>query len=577
MPIGPNTDVQEIVREERVNIPMRDGTLLAASVTRPAGDATCPAILTRTPYDRTNQALAAEMWARAGYAFVRQDVRGRFDSEGEFYPFRDDPADGEDTLGWVAAQPWSNGRVGMTGASHVGTVQYLAASGNPAHLTAAIPEFAPVSVHDRWWYQGGAFRLGFNLAWVTLLAQDNLRHFPGRLSKLAEDRAQAWVSVEDMLALRIPPLYRDWKLPDYTTVQGAFGNRWFEEFLEHADYGPFWEPYDFRRVHQDMATPMLHVGGWYDTFCQGTIDSFVGLRNGARTEAARNAQRLIVGPWRHVNWGQRDVGELDFGQDLLSMEPFAVRKRWFDHWLNEDAGGLDGAAPVQIFVMGANAWRAEESWPLERAIATPFYLHTDGSLDQRLPQAETPRSYDYDPRDPVITLGGCEWVNYPCGPFDQRPLDGRHDILRFQTEPLDTEIEVTGQVFAHVWCSSSATDTDFTAKLIDVHPDGRAYNVCDGILRARYRDSSKSQTLMEADRPYEFVIDLWSTSNVFGKGHRIRLDVSSSNFPRFDANQNTGYFAVASEDNSPPVVAHNTVYFDREHLSHVILPIVPAQ
>jgi hypothetical protein len=551
---------------------MRDGTLLAASVTRPAGDGPFPTVLTRTPYDRTNQVLAAEMWAHAGYAFVRQDVRGRFDSDGEFYPFRDDRLDGFDTIEWVAAQPWSDGKVGTTGASHVGTVQYLAAPGRPPHLTASIPEFAPVSVYDRWWYQGGAFRLGFNLAWLVLLAGDNVRHYPNRAARLVADRDQLWVTPEQMLALDIKPLYREWSYRDYPAVEGVFGNRWFDEFMEHPRYGPFWQPYDFTLQHAEMETPMLHIGGWYDTFCQGTIDSYTGLRANARTAAAREGQRLIMGPWRHVNWGMRDVGELDFGARLLEVSPFETRKRWFDEHLRGIDTGSRNGPPVQIFVMGEDAWRAEQEWPLARAVETPLFLHTDGTLDAIEPSGEAPRTFTYDPADPVITLGGCEWVNYPCGPFDQKPLDGRTDILRFQTAPLDRDIEVTGQVFARIWASSTAVDTDITAKLIDVYPDGRAYNLCDGILRGRYRESVERETPMVPGEPYEFVVDLWSTSNLFRAGHRIRLDVSSSNFPRFDANPNTGAPPFSSGER---VVARNTVYFDAAHPSRVVLPVIP--
>jgi uncharacterized protein len=564
-----------LVRDERVDIQMRDGTLLAASVTRPSGKSPFPTVVCRTPYDRakTPQPAVDERWACAGYAFLRQDVRGRFDSAGEFYPFRDDPNDGYDTIEWIAQQDWSDGKVGLWGFSHIGIVQYLTAPTRPPHLTAAIPLVAPVSVYHRWWYQGGAFRLGFNLAWVILLAQDNLRHFPKRMAQLMEDQEQVWETAEQMLNLDIKPLFRAWSFDDYQSISGVFGNNWFKDFMEHPDYGPFWHAYDFNRQHAEMETPMLHIGGWYDTFCQGTIDSYVGLKQNAKTKVAREAQRLIMGPWFHVSLGQREVGELDFGEALLEVDPFETQKRWFDHWLRNIDNGVNGEPPIQIFVMGENVWRSEEEWPLSRQQLTPYYMHSDGAMNREPPGDEHPLTFTYDPADPVITLGGCEWVNYPRGPFDQKPLDGRQDILRFLTEPLMQDIEVTGQIFAHVWASSTARDTDITAKLIDVYPDGKAYNICDGILRGRYRETVERQVLMEPNESYEFVIDMWSTSNLFPRGHRIRVDISSSNFPRFDANPNTGDMALGGPARTKK--ADNTIYFDRERSTHIVLPIIP--
>ena len=567
----------QLVADEHVLIAMRDGTELVASITRPAGDGPFPTILTRTPYDRTGQRANAEQWARAGYAFVRQDVRGRFDSAGEFYPFRDDPADGHDTIEWIARQPWSSGHVGTTGASHVGTVQYLVAPTRPEHLTAAIPEFAPASVFHYWWRQGGAFRLSFNVAWTMSLAQDNLRHFPARMEALDRDRSQAWVTEQEMLRLEIKPLFRQWSAAGFTTIQDVFGNDWFNEFMAHPDAGDFWQAYDFTTQHHEMETPMLHIGGWYDTFGQGTIDGYVGLSEHAASDHARRSQRLIMGPWKHVNWGEDRVGEIEFGSALLSVSPFEVRRRWFDRWLRNTGADLDNEAPVQIFVMGANTWRAEDAWPLPHVQPAPYYLHSDGSLTRDPPASEPPLTFTYDPRDPVTTLGGCEWVNYPCGPFDQRPLDDRRDILRFQSAPLEQDLEVTGQVFVHLFASSSARDTDFTAKLIDVHPNGAAYNLCDGILRGRYRESLGEQTPMEPGEPYEFLIDLWSTSNLFREGHRIRLDISSSNFPRFDANPNTGESPLpAGDPGQRAVTAQNSVHFGRDHPSRVVLPVIPS-
>ncbi len=560
--------------EEQVMIPMRDGTRLAASIMRPAAGHPVPTVLIRSPYDKTAQRLQQAQWADAGYAFVRQDVRGRYDSEGEFYPFRNDPADGFDTVEWVAAQPWSDGKVGQIGASHVGTVQYLVAPSAPPHLTAAAPEFAPASVYHYWWWQGGAFRLSFNVSWAILLASDNVRHYPNRSALLTKARDEVWVTPDEMKALDIKPLYREWTYANFPAIEGVFGNDWFNEFMRHAEYGPFWRPYDFHTQHGEFDLPMLHAGGWYDTFLQGTIDSYTGLRAKAKTERTRQAQKLIVGPWQHVTWGRSTVGDLDYGPEVNSREPFQYRKRWFDHWLKGEANSVMAEAPVLIFVMGENVWRPENEWPLARARRERLFLHAGGALNGSEPSSEAPRTFAYDPRDPVITLGGCEWVNYPSGPYDQAPLDGRADVLTFQTEPLAADLEVTGQVFVHLFASTAAADTDFTAKLVDVWPDGRAWNICDGIVRARYRDSLSQPSPVEPGRPYEFVIDLWSTSQVFRAGHRIRLDVSSSNFPRFDPNPNTG-FASFTPEGRDKVIAHNTIYFDHQRPSYLDLSIVP--
>jgi len=274
-----------------------------------------------------------------------------------------------------------------------------------------------------------------------------------------------------------------------------------------------------------------------------------------------------------VNWGQRETGELDFGEAVLEVEPFETRRRWFDRWLR----GLDAdEPPVLIFVMGENAWRREEAWPPPAMREQAWYLHADGSLSLDAPGDESPATFSYDPRDPVITLGGPEWVNYPCGPFDHAPLDGRADILRFQSAPLERDLEVTGRVRVRLYASSSAVDTDFTAKLLDVHPGGPAYNLCDGIIRARYRDLLELPRPLVPGEPVALDIDLWSTSNLFRRGHRIRLDISSSNFPRFDVNPNTGDGSIGGpETEREYVTARNTIYFDRERPSELVLPIVP--
>ncbi|MBV9046846.1 MAG: CocE/NonD family hydrolase [Solirubrobacterales bacterium] len=567
-------------------VTMRDGVALATDVYRPAGTSALPAIVQRTPYDKEFSALRNYSFevmraVQGGYACVVQDVRGRYLSQGHFDPFFDDGADGADTVAWVAAQPWCSGTVGMAGGSYFGATQWRAASERPDALRAVIPYVTAADYHEGWAYQGGAFELGFNLNWTLsfLAIGEVLRRLvaghdaTGQLQELV-------AAIDDNDAL-----YRRRPLNDVPLLSELAP--YYLKWLEHPDYDDYWSAVAPKERYGEMTVPALNIGGWYDLFLGGTIANYLGMKRHGATPAARRP-RLVIGPWAHgdsVGWfAQRSYG---FLSNYLALDPTALHLRWFDHYLKGVENGAGEDPPVQIFVMGIDAWRDERDWPLPDTSYTRYYLHSqghantaagDGVLSPEPPDEQPHDTYLYDPRNPVPTLGGATFlpglfVAANAGPLDQRPLAGRADVLTYATAPLEHDVEVTGPVELVLFASSTANDTDFTGKLIDLHPDGRAEILTDGILRARYRDSMSDPKPLEPNKVYELRIDLWATANVFRAGHRIRLDVSSSNFPRFDANTNTGG-TIASEGRDDGVEAVNRVFHDRSHPSHVVLPII---
>ena len=570
--------------ESNVPVPMRDGTVLNADVYAPAGSGPFPVLLQRTPYDKTTPLTMGMLdplkAARHGFAVVIQDTRGRHTSQGEFYAFLDDIDDGYDTVEWAAAQPWSSGKVGMYGCSYVGATQWLAAMATPPHLTAMAPNVTGSNYHEGWTYQGGAFELGFNVAWtltsLTLANSGNLSATRG----LTADRRQRLVDAVDTMdeAFKVLPFR------EFPHLQGLAD--YFYDWLDHPEYDEYWKRLCIEEAHPTIGVPAYNLGGWYDIFLGGTLRNFMGMRAKGATEKARRGQKLLIGAWPHGARGTSLAGSYYFGQasDSLSIDMDGIHLRWFDHWLKGIDNGIMGEPPVRIFVMGDNVWREEDEWPLSRARGTKYYLHSSGKanslhgngvLSTRPPGEEPPDAFLYNPLDPVPTRGGAlagsspYWV--PTGAFDQRGVESREDVLVYSTPPLDTDVEVTGHITVSLWAATSATDTDFTAKLVDVDDDGTARNLTDGIIRARYRDSSTTPSLVEPGRAYSYTIDLWATSNVFKRGHRIRLEISSSNFPRFDRNGNTG--TPVAVDGAPQP-ALQTVLHDPQHPSHVTLPVV---
>ena len=572
--------------ETNVAATMRDGTTLYADVYRPDGPGPFPTILQRTPYDKT-AGLAAQMLdpmkaAKAGFALIIQDTRGRFTSGGEFNCFVDDINDGYDTVEWAAVQPWSSGRVGMIGASYVGATQWLCAITRPPHLVTIAPNVTASNYHNGWTYQGGAFELGFNASWTLLqLTLANFKTHSGVKSIPQARQGELVKSVDGMTDafLHLP-------LKDMPHLGGGLADYYFD-WLEHPSFDDYWKKLCIEDQHSNITTPALNIGGWYDIFLGGTIRNFLGMQKSAATEEARNGQKLIIGPWQHSSRGTSMAGSHYFGvaADAMALGLDEIHLRWFEHWLKgEDTGMLD-EPPVKIFVMGDDVWRDEQEWPLARAQTTSYYMHSggnantlhgDGSLSPEAPGDEPPDVFLYNPANPVPTQGGqlcCNPYFAASGALDQNGIEARSDVLVYSTPILERDVEVTGPITVTLWAATSATDTDFTAKLVDVCEDGCARNLTDGIIRARYRESMSDPSLLEPGRAYRYTIDLWATSNVFKAGHRIRLDVSSSNFPRFDRNTNTGGVIAADTELKPAV---QTILHDAAHPSHVSLPIVPS-
>ena len=539
-----------------VHVRMRDGVGLATHIYRPDAEGRFPVILVRNPYGNgsdTTSVNEGREWAKRGYAFVFQGVRGRYDSEGHYYPYLYEMNDGYDTQQWAGTQSWSNGKIGTTGGSYLAAVQWLPAPLNSPYLRAMMPSISPFNYYFDVMYQGGAFALASRLGWGAGMAartglafrhdyQSAFRHLPLR-------------TMDEALGLKI--------------------NYW-QDWIGHPNYDAYWQVLDTEAKVGEIDVPSLNIGGWFDVFQRGTLNSYMKMRSSAKTPQARSGQKLIIGPWIHGPFGAKS-GDLTFGPGAV-LDTKTLSQRWFDYWLAGIDTGVMTDAHVRLFVMGDNVWRDEQDWPLARTQYTKFYFHSQGPasepeigmLDRRPPRQERSEIYVYDPENPVPTKGGN--LLGGGGPFDQSGAAPRPDVLRFTTPVLETDIEVTGPVKVVLYASSSAQDTDFTAKLLDVYPDGKAYNLLDGIIRARYRESFTEPTLIEPNKIYAYTIELWATSNVFKQGHRIRVDVSSSNFPRYDRNPNTGHpFGMDAE----LAKATQTVYHDAQHPSHILLPMIP--
>ena len=570
-----------VVIEQRVPAKMRDGSTLYADVYRPDVRGKFPALLLRTPYDRHGTLNASkdygEYFAQRGYGVIIQDCRGCFESEGDFYALAWEAVDGFDSVEWAARLPWCTGKVGTIGQSYYGADQNILAPTHPPSLAAMVPISGPADFHESWSYHGGAFQLAWQTSYYLMLALNTARKrgLPkSYIKKLEAYRSADGRSVKDQWLRRLPLEHWSDLLQDLAPH--------LRDAMAHPNDGPHWWQVNVTRQHSMVAAPMYHVSSWYDIFQDGAVQNFSGITASGQP-TARKSQKLLMGPWVHLTpytVPTRTAGELDFGPDA-AIEVHQEEQRWFDYWLKGVDNGVMKEPPVRIFVMGANRWRFEKEWPPKRVKYTPWYLHGngkantasgDGSLSPKAPSAEPADKYVYDPANPVPTLGGTT-LRVMSGPYDQRKVGQRPDVLVYTSEPLARDIEVTGPVKVVLHASSSALDTDFTAKLVDVHPDGRAYNICDGILRARYRDSKVHPTLLEPGKAYQFTIDLWHTSNAFKKGHRIRVDVSSSNFPWYDRNPNTG--APFGQDDKLKT-ARQTVYHDKARPSHVLLPVIES-
>jgi hypothetical protein len=563
----------DVLIERGVEAKMRDGVVLRADIYRPKADGKFPVLLQRTPYDKRSGVDFGLRAASQGYVVIFQDVRGRYTSEGEWSPFRYESRDGYDTVEWAAALPSSNGKVGMFGGSYVGATQMLAAMAIPPHLAGIHPFVTASNYHDGWTYQGGAFEQWFNESWTSGLALDTLNR-----------RAQAHVNARHRV-LKLPlasyPLFDPDVDGDSTETPQELAP-YFLDWLAHPSYDDYWKQVSIEDHFSQITIPILHVGAWYDIFLGGSLRNYVGIKVRGGSEEARRGQRLMVITGGHAGAGPR-IGEVDFGRDsVINDDDLALR--WYDYLLKGVKNGLENEKPVKLFVMGKNLWREEDDWPLTRARNTRFYLHSqgkanslsgEGTLSTSEPSSEHADQYVYDPADPAPTRGGplcCDPEHLAPGAVDQRPVEARSDVLVYSTAPFKEDFEVTGPVSVELYASSSAVDTDFTAKVVDVWPNGFAQNLTEGILRARYRNSPERVEFMNPGETYKLSLDLWATSNVFLKGHKLRLEISSSNFPRFDRNLNTGEDA---DRGTRWVKAINTIVHDREHPSAVVLPVVP--
>lgn len=561
----------DVVMDNLVPVPMRDGVKLFADVFRPAKAGKYPVIVSRTPYSSERAPAAydsAVYFARRGYVYVLQDVRGRHESEGKWEPFRNDIEDGYDTIEWAAAQPWSTGKVGMQGGSYLGHVQWRAAMAKPPHLVTIFPSVAATSLYHDWITLNGGWRLSFNFGWGPVRQESRIMQNTGPHTLAGGPES---LSFDKML----------WHLP-LTDMQRLAGRnaQFYKDWIAHPDYDAYWKKINAEEVMDQIGIPVHTFGGWFDIFSQGTLRGYTLMATKGATETARKKSHIVIGAWGHGS--SRRFGDMDFGP-TAHVDAHALELRWFDYWLKGVQNGLDKEPPVKVFVMGRNQWRAEWQYPLANTQYKKMYLSSkagantlrgDGTLNWAAPTAAGKDVYRYDPNDPVPSWGGnnCCGTPTPAGPKDQRTVEGRRDVLVYTSEYLKEPVEVTGPVKVVLYASSDARDTDFVAKLVDVFPDGRAISVAEGIMRAKYREGTDKPKLLEPGKVYEFAVDLVGTSNEFQKGHRIRVDVTSSHFPQFDRNPNTGEPFGTS---GVVKVATQTVHHSGQYASHVLLPVIP--
>lgn len=579
-------------------VPLRDGVCLATDLYFPARDGTrlggsFPIVLTRTPYDKTNHAATGRFYAERGYVAAMQDVRGRYVSEGEFYAFAHEGPDGYDTVEWLAAQRWCNGCVGTMGASYEAAVQSALASLAPPHLSAMVVTYGPASYYHHSMRHNGALEQRF-LVYAFTMAATSREALANPELKVALEEAAAniwdWVRTgtvrQGLSPLRLAPSYERWCLDLLTKVS-------YDEYWRQPGYGP--RPY----YDQHADVPTLYVGGWYDTYTRATIENFVEL-----SRRQQSPVHLLMGPWHHGGVGIPAAGDLSFRPEGGLSHYESVRLQWFDHFLKGLPTALAETSPVRYFIMGGGRgladggrtiehggeWCTAATWPPPGVTETQFYLHADGRLSAEPSAGDVAStSYNFDPRDPVPTIGGqLSAIPIPPGGFDQcndtrfpftkgnLPLSARQDVLCFQTAPLEEDLVIAGPLKIILWVATDGLDTDFTAKLLDVYPPGGAYpsgaavNLADSIVRLRFRNGFEREELAEPGTVYELSFELYPTANRFAKDHHLRVDISSSNFPRFDVNPNTGG-PLGRERLTR--VAVNTVYHDRLRPSHIVLPL----
>ena len=554
VPASTADTAQATTYEANVRVPMRDGVTLPTDVYRPAAPGRYPVLLIRTCYNKSSDVYVEKgrYWAAHGYVLLVQDVRGRGDADGEFYPLVHEAEDGYDAQSWAAAQQWSNGKVGTLGSSYLGWTQvYAAGLRNPA-LAAMVPTVTP---------------------------PDPNRNFPTAFG-IAMPSGAAWLAGLDghtnqnLGAVDMAAAYAGTPTIDFDRRVGRSLKAW-RDWVSHPTNDSYWQKQSYQSKLAASDAPMLHISGWYDDVQVGTTENFALMTKG---EPAGAKQHLMIGPWGHSPLGVRKIGDMDFGAEA-QVDMDGVQRRWFDHWLKGLDNGVDREPAVRVFVMGRNKWLASDRWPLANVTYTRAFLRSGGKANSRFgdgrlsfdaPGKEPADRFRYDPANPVPFLASLDWRQVG-GPDDFAKVEERKDVLVYTMAPVERPTLICGPLKARIFAASSARDTDWTAKLLDVHPDGRAIRLNDGAIRARYRNGNSREELLIPSKVEAYDIDLWSTCVELAKGHSLRLEIASSAFGKTEVNRNTG---GAPGQETETVVADQTVYHDRARASYILLPIV---
>jgi len=572
-----------IIIERDVMVSMRDGVRLATDVYRPDDDTKHPVLVNGHPYDNDHFLATHELLfsplvgAQRGYTVVVQEARGRAGSEGTWRPYGNEAQDAYDTVEWAAAQPWSDGNVGLYGACALGWTAIQGAVEAPPHLKAVFAYMTAINYHSGWTYSDGAFELGFQMSWVwTILAHDTL----SRLNLKPADLEQAQCKLAEA-RVDIAQSGRHLPLIDFPAFQDGVAPYW-REWLSHPSYDEFWNNADAVPRADRINVPVLHMSAWYDTCLKGHMDLHAALQRHGNPKV-RDRHRLLLGPWDHSAYYNKRptcAGQRDFGPSVMTgpdtLAPIAFQ--WFDHWLKGEGDGFMPESKIRYFQMGEEVWKETDSWPPAHTIV-PYYLHSAGQANSRMgdgmlstepPGTESSDSYVYDPFDPVPTRGGRSMIDVLPGIENQAEIEQRQDVLVYTTPRLAKPVAIAGRISVALYASSDAPDTDFTAKLVDVEPDGYCANIAEGLVRARYRHGCTQEEFLTPGEVTEYCIDLWDMAHTFRPNHRIRLEISSSNFPRFDRNLNARVTPAlgSAEDAQKAVqqVFHNAKYPSRLNL-----------
>lgn len=574
-----------VAKQTDVPATVRDGTILRADVYRPKLKDPVPVILMRTQYGKDTAQVqpsrfrTPQWYASHCYLVVIQDVRGQGASDGVFTEFGNDGSDGYDTVEWAAGLPGSTGKVGMYGSSYVGATQWLAATTTPPHLTTIVPSNTASDYYDDWTYEGGEFRLGFVLPWaigtIATTAAEN------RGDAAAADQLRTAATERGRWLNYLP--YKD--LPPMQPGNPAVAP-WYFDWIRHSTRDDYWKRWSIRDRYQNVKVPVLHFEGWYDAFLRGGLENFTGMTARGGSPDARRHQRIVVGPWDHLAWGRESSSPSPLLKDLGTGANSPVNElqlAWFDHFLKGvDNGAATESPRVDYFLMGANRWKNASAWPLPQTDWTVYHLggpgarHNGTLLRDSASPGDAPDTYLYDPANPVPSAGGhscCAADTAPEGRYDQRAVEQRPDVLTYTSAPLNTDTEITGPISVDLWASSSAPDTDFTAKLVAVQPNGTAVNLNNGIVRTSMAQSLSERRPIPMGQPHKYRIDVWPVSYQFRTGERIRLEISSSDFPQYAPNPNTG--APFGQD-AALHTATQTILHDPAHPSTLTLPVIPA-